>query len=203
MHTITNDTAHHREMLDDYFKALGKNGRVYVYGVDLKSIDMAELAASHNVEYIRRGPTIVKNFLETDRQVQAISTRKLVPETTSLLNGIPSTKEELEAMDKPSSAPEAWSAFRGSVEDQLNGHFSSRIESREQLFTELTTGTNDVVFLFAHFDGGSVYFGKEKVSIDELETLQSTRAPGGRPRVAVLVICNAGVLTTGERSIFR
>jgi hypothetical protein len=203
MHTITNGIEHHRDVIRGYLKDVKKGGRVYVYGVDLKSVDFSEMAASYDIELIRRGPTVLKDFLETDRQIEAIAGRKLTPETTSVLNGIPATKEELEAMGKPSSAPEVWSDFRKAVEDKLEGHFSGRIETRDQLFTELTAGNNDVVFLLAHFDGKAIYFGTDKVSMDELESLQSTRPSDHTSRVAVLLICNAGALSTGERSLFR
>jgi hypothetical protein len=202
MHT-TNGTEHNREVIRGYIKNLKKGGRVYVYGVDLKSVDLYEIAASYNIELIRRGPTVVKDFLETDRQIEEIAGRKLAPETTSVLNGIPSSKEELEAMGKPSSAPEVWSGFKKAVADKLEGSFSNQIETRDELVAELTAGTNDVVFLLAHFDGKTIYFGTEKVSMKELESLQSTRPADHGPRVAVLLICNAGTLSTGERSLFR
>src|SRR5271157_1631113 len=203
MHTVTNNVDHNRQLVNALFKNAKKGSRVYVYGVDLRSIDFSEIADSYDVELIRRGPTIVKDFLETDKEIQEISGRRLSPETTSVLNGIPSTKEELQAMSKPSSAPEVWSDFREAVENKLQGRFSERIGTREELFKELTGGANDVVFLFAHFDGKAIYFGEEKVSIDELEALQTTRSGSDRPRVAVLLICNAGVLSTGERFLFR
>jgi hypothetical protein len=203
MHTITNSVEHDREAVDAYFRNMKKGGRVYVYGVDLKSIDLSEMAATHDLEVIRRGPTIVKDFLQTERQIQAMTGRKLVPETTSVLNGIPSTKEELQAMDKPSSSVGVWQTFRTAVEDKLADRFSNRIQTREELFNELTGGMNDVVFLVAHFDTKSLYFGEEKVAIDELEALENARSGTNRPRVAVLLICNAGTLSTGERSLFR
>jgi hypothetical protein len=90
-----------------------------------------------------------------------------------------------------------------SVEDKLKGHFSERIESRAQLFKELTEGDNDVLFLFAHFDGSAFYFGKERISLAELEALPSRDLHAERPRTAILVICNAGKLSPAERSLFR
>ena len=203
MHVVSKDQLHHRQLVEDYFKQVPKGGRVYVYGAELKSIDLSSIAVMHNLEIVYRGPTIIKSFPETDRQLRIIAGRRLRPESTSVLNGIPSTEEELEAMDKPSSASQTWSDFKMSVEDKLKGHFSERIESRAQLFKELTEGDNDVLFLFAHFDGSAFYFGKERISLAELEALPSRDLHAERPRTAILVICNAGKLSPAERSLFR
>lgn len=202
MHTVTNDPVQSKEMVDRWFAELKPGAHVYIYGPEIK-FDFYESATRHNVKVIRRGPTVVKDFLRTDHQLQSISNRLLNPKTTAVLNGIPGTREALVSMAKPSSDVNGWRNYRAQVDEALAGHFAQEIGNRRQLINELTAGSHDVVFLIAHFDGDALYFGEEKITMAELEALENKRPPMGRPRVGVLVVCNAGVLSTTERSLFR
>jgi hypothetical protein len=202
MHTLTNDVPHHRDILNQGFKDLKTGGRVYLYGDTLSSIDIAGLAAQHGLEVIRRGPTLAKSLLTTEEDMVSLAKRKPAKETTVVLNGIPGTAEELDAMGKPSAGEVVWASFKSKIEEKLADHFANRIQSKEDLAKELTSGDNDVLFLFAHFDDDSLYFGTDKISIKEIEDL-ADRDPTSKPRIAILVVCNAGRIENGERTFFR
>lgn len=166
------------------------------------SVDFTKLAERFDISVIRRGPGVVRDILQTDRAVKTISARGLRPESTSVLNGIPSTKAALESMGKPIGGVDVWNAFHAEVEQTISGRYSHRIETKEQLYEELMNGETDVLFLLAHFDGKALYFGEEKASFDEIAALKNRRS-GGRPRTAVMFACNSGVLSNEQRSFFR
>lgn len=176
-------------------------GRLYVYGASTPLVDFEKLGTESDIAVIRRGPSVVKSFLQTDNQLWMLADRRFDPKTTVALNGIPGSEEELTAMNKPSSAVDTWKMFKSSVDEKIDPHVSGKILTKDDLIRELQGGNNDVLFLFAHFDGKALFFGTERVTLKELEALRSTR-DGSRPRVAVLVACNAGRLSSERRSFF-
>jgi hypothetical protein len=181
---------------------LQSKGRLYVYGGDVPKVDFSKLASDRELTLIRRGPSVIKNFIQTDRQLTELASRSLEKETTVALNGIPGSEEELKSMNKPSGAVDTWKTFKLDIAEKIAPHVSGKIETRDELFRELQSGTNDVLFLFAHFDGKALFFGNERVELKELEALRTTR-DSSRPRVAVLMACNAGRLSSEARSFFR
>jgi len=205
VHNLTNgpEHEHHKNLINEIFHGVGKGGRVYLYGDNIQSIDVASIADANGLELIRRSPAIRKNFLETDSDLQAIASRKLDKETTTLMNAIPSTKEELEFMNKPLGGLEDWRAFRESIESQMQDRFSSRIETPEDLKKELSEGESDILFLLAHTDGKNLFLGTNKIPLEDVSKLAQRENKPNRPRLAVLFICDSGKLPIEKKTLFR
>lgn len=201
LHLLDSDPSKNEAAVNAWFADMKPGTRAYICGDDV-SVDFNKLAEPHGVSVIRRGPNVVRDILQTDLALKTISARGLKPETTSVLNGIPSTKSALESMGKPIGGLDEWNAFHTEVEQAISGRYSRRIETKSQLYEELMNGQADVLLLVAHFDGNALYFGNEKASFDEINALKD-RKLGGRPRTAVLIACDTGKLSSEERSFFR
>lgn len=205
VHNLKNasELDHHRDLINEMFRGVGKGGRVYFYGDNVQSIDVASVADANGLELIRRSAAIRKNFLETDSELQLIASRNFDKETTALMNAVPSTKEELEFMNKPATGLDNWKTFRDSIESQMQGRFSSRIETPEDLKKELTDGESDILFFLAHTDGKNLYLGTNRVSLDEISSLGQRENKPNRPRLAILFICDSGKLPIEKKTPFR
>lgn len=180
------------EALSTRLKHLGQGGRVFLYGEDTEGIE--ELADQYQVELIRRGPNTVKNFAVTESHLNSIENRGFKKETTVLLNGTPSTTEELRLISplSPLYGLNDWVADKERVESITRGRYHRRIENKEQLLHELREGDSDAILIVGHSDGRNIYFGRDRVSIEELNALPPRQGLRLRPRLAVLISCGTG-----------
>jgi hypothetical protein len=199
VHTITNDPVAHTKIITQRLRSLGAHGRVYLYGDDLKSIDVSRIADSVGCDLVRRSVTTVKDFRATDTRLDSISERSLEPSTTALVHGTPSTESELENMGFPSASLPGWQRIREQMETHLEGRIGRRINTKEDLIQELSAGNSDVLFVIAHSDGRSFYLSGQKVAIAEIENLQPRTRTTNRPRIAVLISCYAGQFPNPNR----
>lgn len=198
-YTISRDSTRAAEALSTKLKALRRmNGRVYLYGDDVKSVDIEGLAESFGVDLARRGPAIVKNFAETQKSLEAIEKTRFKKKTTVLLNGIPKSEEELMRLDPQLNGLAGWQETYKSVESMMQGKYNDRIETKQQFLREIQEGNSDVIFIVAHSDGERLYFGNEIVYADELNALPDRQNVGTRARLAVLISCSTGKLSEGR-----
>ena len=197
LHTVSKDTTHHEELVREVFRGLGSHGRVYLYGDDLRSLNIEKIANETGCSLIRRSSSTEKDFGATEARLNTLEGRSLDAGETVLVQGTPTTQDEVEAMGFPSASLPGWQKINEQIEAQLDGKFGRRIETKEDLIRELSEGNSDMLILVAHSDGTSFYLGGRKVTIAELEGLPS-RQPnaGSRPRVAVLLSCFAGKFAT-------
>jgi hypothetical protein len=180
------------EALARELQALGREGRVYLYGDEVKNLNIEELADGFGVDLIRRGPDTIKNFAITESQLNTIENREFKKETTVLLNGTPSSREELISIGSPLYGLEGWIEDKERVERTTQDKYHRRIENKQELLRELQYGDNDVILIVAHSDGVSIYFRGEKVSVAELNALPARQRFRFRKRLAVLISCNTG-----------
>lgn len=178
-------------------RTLGRDGRVYVYGDELRNIDIAKIADRYGVDIVRRGPETNKSFAITEQRLAEIGARKFIPAETVFMNGTPRTVEELRRFGFPEAGLDAWKARDAEVEATMQDKFSRRIENREQLIREFQDGESDVVVMVGHSDGERIYFGAESISVGELSALSARTRKTARPRLAVLISCGVGRLSKG------
>lgn len=198
-YTISRDSAGAVEALSRRLKSLRQmNGRVYLYGDHVQSIDIEGLAESVGVDLARRGPATVKNFAATQKSLKAIEKTKFKKKTTVLLNGIPGSAGELMRLDPQLNGLAVWREAHARVESMMRGKYQSRIETKQQFLRELQEGDSDVILIVAHSDGKNLYFGNEVVSADELNALPHRRNVMTRARLAVLISCSTGRLSEGR-----
>ncbi|HZH29218.1 MAG TPA: hypothetical protein VEY11_00370 [Pyrinomonadaceae bacterium] len=186
------------EALTRELQSLGRGGRVYLYGDEIKNLNIEELADGFGVDLIRRSPDTIKNFAITESQLNTIENREFKKETTVLLNGTPSSREELISIGSPLYGLEGWIEDKERVERTTQDKYHRRIENKQELLQELQYGDNDVILIVAHSDGVSIYFRGERVSVAELKALPARQHFRFRERLAVLISCNTGI--SGKRN---
>ncbi len=198
---ITGQALAVRAMLADEIRKLGPDGRVFWLGDDIASFQVA--ATAGNSDLVRRSLTTTKGFGFTDSRLNALAARSLSPDETVLVQGTPSNANELAAMGFPELGVERWKLLRDKLDERLSGAYSRRIESKDDLVSEITKGESDVLFVIAHSDRRSFFINGQQVTLAELEQMPDRQPPSTRPRVAVLISCFAGTMTQGRRTLFR
>jgi hypothetical protein len=78
------------------------------------------------------------------------------------------------------------------VEELLRGRQAQRITTKREFFQELAQGESDLLILVAHSTGSQLYLNGKKTSIKELQELPARTHRAARPRLAILVSCDAG-----------
>ena len=172
-------------------KVPGKK-RVYFYGDALTQIDLAETVEQLGYEFIRRSPKAPRNLLESDRRIEQIAKRPLDQSKLTVVNGLPQTAEVVVAMGALVGDPQLWLNFRTEVEENLRGHTTNAIADSEGFLRELTEGDSDILILIAHSSGAYLYLNGQKLPLHELQQLPKRERPSDRPRLAILITCDAG-----------
>jgi hypothetical protein len=178
-------------------------GRLYVYGDHLPSVDFNALADAAGVDTVRRAPEVAKNFVETHRRLNRLSERRMSKEKTTLVNGLPSTREELASAGLPAGGVNEWRAFRDVVEQRVAGRYGQRIAGKTAFIQELRSGTSDMILIVAHSDGPAIYIGRDRITLEELQRLPKRNNAGTRARLALLLSCDTGKLTPQQVGVFR
>lgn len=186
-----------------HLRRIGKDGRLYVYGDDLPSIDFNALGDTAGVDTVRRTADIEKNLAETHRRLNRLADHSLRKETTTFINGIPESAAELAKAGLPAGGVDEWRAFRDSVETTMAGRYARRVAGRAEFVRELTRGTSDMIVIVAHSDGPAIYIGGDRVTLEELQRLPKRNSAGTRARVALLLSCDTGKLTKQQAGFFR
>lgn len=188
-----------QQQLEDRIKKVLKvihGQRVYVSGDALTSINLDESARAEDIELVHRDLSYQKPIAVTEQRLIPLQNRKLDPKTLTLVNGLPSTPEAVDALGPFAGDAEQWMQFRAKL-DKATGHIARpAISTKEDFFRELTEGQDDILILVAHADGNTVYFDGKEITLEELQRLNNRTKPSTRPRLAILLSCNAGAQTT-------
>jgi hypothetical protein len=72
--------------------------RVYYYGDQLKTVDIAEVCAVAGSEMVLRSPHVHDDIVHADRRLQQIADRPLTQEQLTIVNGLPQDREAVEKM---------------------------------------------------------------------------------------------------------
>ncbi|MCW3110098.1 MAG: hypothetical protein JWQ09_4604 [Segetibacter sp.] len=165
--------------------------RLYVYGNDLSRAGriIRETAAEHNVTVVYRNTAMNKTFNETEAALNVLGDKKLDAAKVSFLNGTPTSAKEAIIQGFPEESTETLKSLGTKVNEKAAAKTATFISGKKQLMSELTTGSDDVLFIVGHCDKEYIYFGSERLSIKELEDLPK-RTGYKKPRTAILLSCN-------------
>ena len=86
LHLLDSDPSKNEEAVNAWFASMKPGTRVYICGHDV-IVNFTQLAEPYGIDVIRRGPSVVRDILQTDRAVKTIAARGLRPERTSVLTG--------------------------------------------------------------------------------------------------------------------
>lgn len=187
-----------KKLLTQKLKGLNKGGRVYVYGDNVSSLNIADAIYEFDVELVRRPITITKNIAATDRKLVGSFKMRFDPETTVISDGIPVTEDHLRAMGLPLYDLEEWVAQEKNIRAMVEGRHRRIIRTKQEFIDELQYGESDEIMLFAHSNGDRIYFGEESVSKEEIEALPPRQTPHTRTRMAMIISCEFGSLSEGR-----
>lgn len=180
-----------REILE---KELGSMppGRVYYEGDPLDTVDLEAVCDKFGHELIHRSPQAPRDFADTDRRVRVIADRPFEEEELTVVDGLPQDAAAVHAMGLLAGRPEDWLDFHREVRASLRGRAAHHITTQEAFFRELSEGQRDLLILVAHSTGSQLYLNGRKTSINELQALPARTEKPPRPRLAVLIACDAG-----------
>jgi hypothetical protein len=172
--------------------ARGQKKRIYYYGDTLENIDLEATAQRLGYEFIRRTTKASQNLLQTERRLEQIDNRAFDQSQLTVVNGIPQTADAVAKMGMFVGDPEMWLRFNKEVEKDLDGRATKLVTDRDGFLRELSEGDSDILILVAHSSGTYLYLNGQKLSFKELQQLPKRKKPSVRPRVAVLITCDAG-----------
>jgi hypothetical protein len=168
----------------------GQGGRVFFYGGDLHDIDLTTIAAEAGVELIRR-TNDTRELLSLQQRLNTIASRHFDRQHTVVVNGLPASREAVARMGLFAGRVETWLDFRESINSITPPDVTTTSE-RDDFFRHLQQGDSDLLVLVAHSDGLYVYLGDSRISLKEISALPDRQERSIRPRLAVIVSCNAG-----------
>ncbi|HUC79932.1 MAG TPA: hypothetical protein VMR70_03415 [Flavisolibacter sp.] len=180
----------------------GSDAAVYVYGDNLYDFGkhIHSTAAKNNLLVISRNTSINRNFTETEKIISNLKFKKLKSESLTFMNGTPSSVEEATFQSFGSSDVELLKELKKEIDLKASSKVGRTITTRAELIDEITNGNNDVLFIIAHCDEKNLYFGREKVWIEELRQLP-TRLNREKERVAILFSCLTGNLFSKRKGL--
>lgn len=155
------------------------------------------LAALPKDRYVRRSRLSPTGDAEV-AAAAALGEKSLTPHTTKFYNSLPqetgaASYTELRRMGLDPSQGEQWQRLHAHVVKTTSSlGLDVRVPQKQQLIQELAHGADDVVFVFAHNDGQSIYLSGargESISMREISQIWRTEAPN---RVIVAIVCEAG-----------
>jgi hypothetical protein len=166
--------------------------RVYYAGDDLNTDDLTALCDELGTEMIRWSPHPRHALPDIDRRLQEIAARPFKEDHLTIIDGLPQDADAVHAMGLLAGRAGDWLDFRQKVIESLRGHTAPRVTTKKEFFRELSEGQSDLLILVAHSTGSQLYLNGKKTSIKELEALPARAERSPRPRVAVLISCDAG-----------
>lgn len=169
-----------------------KAGRVYYYGDQLSTVDINALCRSHGKELIRRSPKVESSILTTEWRQRQIDERTLSTEHLTFIDGLPQDRAAVESMGLMVGDPSDWLDFHESVRRLFRGRGVQGVTTKEGFLHTLSHGDTDVIILVAHANGSQLYLNGKPTSLKELQAMPARSRRSARPRVAVLVSCDAG-----------
>jgi hypothetical protein len=167
--------------------------RIYYYGDLLEHVDLARLAERMNAEVIHRDLDDVRDLLHTDARLNTLAERYFEKDKLTIVDGLPRNRAAVMEMGPFVGDTSTWTSFRAQVEGLLQTRSGAAVQSRASDFLhELESGDSDMIILIAHSTGTYLYLNGTRISIRDLLRLKSRTNPSSRPRLAVLVVCDAG-----------
>lgn len=162
-------------------------------------MDLAALSNEFGHEIILRSPHVPHDLVDTEHRLQQIAERPFEEEHLTVFDGLPQSAAAVEAMGLLAGSPEDWLDFQKNVDESLQGRAAHHVTTPEEFVQELSQGQSDLLILIAHSTGSQLYLNGQKTSIKELQALPPRAKKSLRPRLAVLISCDAGK-PGGERS---
>ena len=169
-----------------------KAGRVYYYGDNLSTVDIDALCRSHGKELILRSPSVDSSILATEWRQRQIDERTVSTEHLTFIDGLPQDRRAVQSMGQMVGDPSDWLDFHERVSRLLRGRGVDGVTTKEGFLHTLSHGDSDVIILMAHANGSQLYLNGKATSLKELQAMPARARRSARPRVAVLVSCDAG-----------
>jgi hypothetical protein len=169
-----------------------KAARVYYYGDELRQVDLSKICARNGSEFIRRSPGMPRNLMETNRRLRQIADRPLDRDKVTVIDGLPQDSQAVQAMGLFAGDSDDWLEFHEKVTGALQSTGARHVTAREEFIRELAEGDSDLLILIAHSEGSELYLNGTKMSLQEIQALPRRQVGSVRPRLAVLISCDAG-----------
>jgi hypothetical protein len=194
-----------RNIFTEWIKPVEGNGRLYIIGDDLRSLDFPSISTTFKTAIVRRSTQISRDLLETEKRLDEISHRGLRPENTILLNGLPKSRQELVnagyQANQQTPIRQLSERVQAFMSEFYAGGKNRELEMRiEQL---LLDDENDLVIIIAHSDKKTIYLNGQQISIDELQRYPDRIKRSSRGRVCLLLSCNTGNFNNQVGTIFK
>jgi hypothetical protein len=216
---ITRDPRSSRAAVERRLRELEPGGTVYLYGDDIKSLPIESMVRSAGAQLVRRSTRTQKDLVSTAARLREIENRKPAEEKFVFLNGLPRSREAVQSMGLLAGNADPWLDFKRAVDDRILGehvelaaaadeaepHAGAHptISTREEFLHELQRGDSDVFTVVAHSTEAAIYVNGARISVGELQSLPDRAVPSARPRLLVLVSCNAGKSPQADPSTWQ
>jgi hypothetical protein len=188
------------EWIKKKFATTWKGSRLFVYGDHLSKINLDNEAAIAGCEVVRRTTNVTRPMHITTKRLAELEEMTLDPESTTLVDGIPSTPDSLAAMGVPERDLPVWQEFKKAVNEHLGGQYTKKVEDVESFKQLLLSGEENAVIIVAHSTGFHLFLNGSQVTLDELQAMPQRVVPSLKPRVALLKSCRTGKLGQINRS---
>jgi hypothetical protein len=170
--------------------------KIILYGPLPTKIDLPKLCEDAGHQLILRSAEAPRNLVETEARLQQLENRKFDEAQLTVVDGLPQDENAVRAMGLFAGSTEAWLDFHKKIDDSLQWRGNHRIATREEFLNELSRGHSDLLILVAHSTGSDLYLNGNKISIEDLKAMAPRTEKWSRPRLAVLVACDAGRTTS-------
>jgi hypothetical protein len=151
------------------------------------------LLTEYKVVCVNKTSYISRNFKQTQEIIKSLEGKKLEKERMTFLNGTPYTTDEAVAQSFDVENINLLKEAKEKIDARAANIASNNITSKNQLINELQNSDNDFMCIIAHSDGKSIYFGSNKVTLQELSELPKRERRTSK-RVGILFICISGDL---------
>jgi hypothetical protein len=149
-------------------------------------------------QLILRSPENPRNLLETETRLQQLENRRFEADPLAIVDGLPQDAKAVRAMGLFAGDPEVWLDFHKKIEESSQARPARRITTREEFLDELTHGDSHLLILVMHSTGFDLFLNGNKMSLEELKGMAPRQEKSSRPRVAVLIACDAGKTTSTD-----
>ena len=171
--------------------------RAYIYGGDARWVNLTRVVEGNHRELVRRAGGPPHDLPSVEGRLRTLQARS-DHQPLTVVNGLPRDEKEVQDMGAYAGDPRLWQEFHEQVDRATAKTDAKRADSAREWLQQLQEGNSDMVILVAHATGADLYLGGKPISFDELRALPSRAAGTHRPRMAVLIACNAGRPQTQE-----
>jgi len=171
--------------------------RIILYGTLPRQIDLSKVCEGSGHQLILRSAHPPRNLVESETRLQALEQTKLDETQFTVVDGLPKDTKAVHAMGAFAGSADAWLDFHKQIERAYKAHSARRISTHEEFVDELVNGESNLLVLVAHSTGSDLYLNGNKISIEELRQMPPREKPS-RPRIAILVACDAGKTATTD-----